>query len=161
VDLSTAKRVCDLVRSRGQKWVGEADALAVELDQASVARRSEADIASDSRSGLGDRDGRMRVRRRCEKKVATLRGKRQQTAVHEIVERIGHGQGLPGLDRDTAPLERTNDLERKERVPARRLVDLDEERTGERDMQVLQDDAMEGSDVEGTDLHDGEAAVGK
>ena len=92
------------------------------------------------------------MRRGREQEVAALGRQREQAAVDEVVQRVRHGERLAGLDRDARAPEHADDLERVERVSARRLVHLREERARERDPEMLLDDVVQRRDVERADV---------
>ena len=107
-----------LVRARSEHGMREPEAIPIELDDSRFERGAKACLTIDSRRRLRDGHRGMRMRGRGEQEVTACLGQCQQPFVDEVVERLGDGQGLPGLDRDVAALQGSNDLERVERVAA-------------------------------------------
>ena len=89
--------------------------------------------------------------------LATLRRKCQQSFVDERAQRLRQGQRLTRLDGDSRAAQHAHDLEGVERVPARRLVNLREQGTRQRDSEVLVDHAVQRAHLERPDVHVAEA----
>ena len=98
------------------------------------------------------------MRSRSKQEVSTLDRKREQPLVDEVVERPGHRKRLPGLYSRAAPLKRPHDLDRVERIPARGLADLSNQRPRQDRSEALLDDAMQRDGVERPDLEYGQPA---
>ena len=148
VHFGATKRIGRLVGACSEERVREPNPVALELDYPRVERRRESHAPRDSPRGLyqlhasiGEGSGR-------EQELATLRGKRQQPSVDELVQRVRDGQRLAGLDGMARALQRSDDLERVERVPAGGLVHLGEKRTGKRDSEVASDDVVQRARIE-------------
>ena len=92
------------------------------------------------------------MRRGGEQVVTALRREGEQAAADEIVERLGERKRLPGFDRDASALQRSNDLERVERIPAGRVVHLRQERARKDDSQMRLHDPVERKHSEWADL---------
>ena len=89
VELAAPDRVEALVGPRGEQRVGEADAVALELDDLRLERRAEGRLA------VGDFGGekperRLRQRGCRGQDVATLRRQRSEPDANELLEAVGH-----------------------------------------------------------------------
>ena len=161
VNLGAPGALGDLVRARGEEWVREADPVVVELDDLRLERRAKPDVWIDPRRRFCDGDGRVRMRRGCEEKAATLRRERQQSAVDELLEGLGDRQGLAALGRDAAALQGADDLQGVERVAGGRLPHLGQERTRQGHAQVCLHHMVERGGIERPDLDVGHPLRGQ
>ena len=108
--------------------------------------------------GLGRDPGRLdlRQRRRAhhrhdEQRVPRLLGECAQPLADEVVERLGHGKRLGGVDGSSHGLERTGELQGIERVAARHLVQPEHRRPRERSPQPIANEAVDRAQAERAD----------
>ena len=139
----------------------EADAVALQLDDACVERGRQSRCAADAGGVLGEGGGRVGMRRGRQEEVSTLVGKGQDAVVYERVEGLRNRQRLTSLDRGADSLQHTDDLERVERVAARGVVHLRGERPRQHGAEMALDDAVQRPCVERPHRQLGKAVRGK
>ena len=116
------------VDGRGVEGMGELEPVALDAQQPALLRGDEA----VRRGGLLDHlDGRVRERGGDEQCAPRVRVEAGDAAGHELAQAVGHRQRSARLERRRRA-ERAGDLEREERVAARRLGDLQQRRARER-----------------------------
>ncbi len=102
----------------------------------------------------GRRDGcdrRTRKRGDVEQHLPDNRAERLETGCRQGAQGRRHGQGIAGTK--LASLEGTDELEREERIPTRRLVDADERGACHLRAHAASDDLVQCTDRERADDH--------
>ena len=152
VELRAAARVDRLVHARREQRMREPDAVVLELDDVGGDRRRQAAFGWDSRRLLDQADRGLGQRRCGAQELARLGRELQEPPVHELAQRIRDRQPGSCLDPRTRAPEAADDLQRVERVAAGCFVHLGEQRAGDRDLEVLLDDAVQRVEIERPDL---------
>ena len=104
----------------------ETDPVAANRDHAGLERGIE--LALSARHRLEQRQRRVRAHRSGQQGLPHPRRQRGHSLVDKRLEVVQHGKGAAGLDSPALALERPSDLERVERVTARSLVKLPQQR---------------------------------
>ena len=142
-DLCEPRVDARVVDGRGQQWVSEANRAVLAHDHPRSNRRFEhlrrhAGTPEQGLRSCPDR-GDERERR------ARLRRQPGHPSVHELVQRVGHGQRLGQIDLRT---ERAGDFERVERIPARLLVNAQQRLAREDAPRAIMQERVERADTE-------------
>ena len=136
--------------ARRQQGVAEADALVVQLHDRRCLGRAKPPgtvAASDATASTIETVGSLEQRNRLEH-LANLLGQRRQARRDQPGERRGNGQPLTRARAPARLLERAPELERVERIPARRVVKLDQRRPRKRDAEPLAQQTMRRADAQ-------------
>jgi hypothetical protein len=161
VDVPASRPIGGLVDGCRQERVREPDPIQVELDDACVQGRKQPGFAADPRGCLHDAGPRVSMRRGRQQVFAARPRQREDAPVHELLQRLGDGQRLARGDGRSGPVQRADDLERVERVSARGLMDLGQQRTRKRKPELLANEMMQCAEVEGADPDGDETFAGK
>ena len=86
MDLGSANGIRGLIGPGREQWMREADAVALELDDARLECGRQPLVTRHPGRGLDDRDGRLRVGGGSEQEVAAFGRQGEQTAVDEVAE---------------------------------------------------------------------------
>ena len=136
----------------GEQRVAEPDGVAVDRHEVVLDRRAKV-VREPRRRRLERRQRRLRRRGREEHRPARSGRQQREAARDQRAQAVGHGQRVVRVGRDPAPDERAAHLERVERVPARRLLDADEDEARERPAQAELEQPMQRREVQRPDEH--------
>ena len=130
-----------------QEGVAETHALVAQVHDPRSLRRPQ---PSQHRGRIGghrldDRNGRLAEQRNRLEHLANRSRQHGQTRRDQAAERAGNGQSPNRSSPPTRPLERAAELERIERVPPSRAVQLDERGPRKRDAETRPQQAMDGA----------------
>jgi hypothetical protein len=132
--------------------MGEADPVAVQLDQLGVLTKAQAQ-KSVPRDRCGDEpDLWLRHRRSKEQRFLGVFGEGSEASTKELAKLAAHGQRFTGRQLIAALLQRTREFEREEGVSARRLVQPLERRPWEDELEAAMDEMVKSAEAEGADL---------
>ena len=136
--------------ARSQQGVAEANTLVIELqDRRSLCcAKPPAHCRGVGCHRLDDRDRGLAEQRNRLEHLANLLRQRRQPRRDETGERRRNRQPLTRAGAFTRLLERAPELERIERIPARRLVKLDKRRSRKRDTEPLAQQTMSRADTQ-------------
>ena len=123
--------------------MGEADRAVVALDHVRGDRRLE--HACRNARPLKERLRRRPQRRGERERLARGRGQSGESRTHELFERLRNRERLERVD---VLVENAGQLQRKERIPARRLVDAEQRLPRERPAESVAKQPMERADAE-------------
>ena len=136
----------------GEQRVAEPHGVAVDRHEVVLDRRAKV-VREPRRRRLERRQRRLRRGGREEHRPARSSRQQREAARDQRAQAVGHGQRVVRVGRDPAPDERAAHLERIERVPARRLLDADEDEARERPAQAELEQPMQRREVQRPDGH--------
>ena len=135
--------------SRG--WVKRTRLSVTSITSASIAGRSSSDGSAAERAGE-QVDRTVAGESRQAKRVERSGRQERKPSRDELLQRGRDRERLAGRDRNGAPIERPPELEREERIPARRVDDLEQRRPGQCESEALAEQRLHGAHVESAEL---------